>query len=226
VKEIRIPETITEDIAYLTGVLAGDGYLGYRPNKYEYVIDCGGNPEDEKEFYDNVLKPLFNNTFGIDVKPKLLSGGTYGFRFYSKQLFMYFTKEIGLPVSPKHPDIRIPYKIKKENNLLIPFLQGIFDTDGCISFKGKYKSPSINLTQKTKEFVQEVEKELLNLMIKPCCIYDRIEIDHRLKKGYSVKNALWINGRRKLRIWEKIINFRNPKHLNKIRNWKNSGERI
>jgi intein/homing endonuclease len=226
VKEIRIPETITEDIAYLTGVLAGDGYLGYRPNKYEYVIDCGGNPEDEKEFYDNVLKPLFNNTFGIDVKPKLLSGGTYGFRFYSKQLFMYFTKEIGLPVSPKHPQIRIPDKIKMNLRLLKPFLQGVFDTDGSISFKGKYKSPSINFTQRTQKFLQDVEESLIKFGITSCKVQNQKVLDIRLQKGFSIRNTLWINGKKKLVIWEENIGFRNPKHLDKIEEWKNSGGKI
>lgn len=56
-KKIRIPE-IDEDLAYLCGVLAGDGYIGIRKHKYDYSIDCGGNPNDEMEFYDKIIVPL------------------------------------------------------------------------------------------------------------------------------------------------------------------------
>ncbi len=56
-KPINIPP-VTKKLAYLCGVLAGDGYIGIRPNKNEYVVNCGGNPKDEVEFYNHHLAPL------------------------------------------------------------------------------------------------------------------------------------------------------------------------
>lgn len=45
-KEINIP-TLNSDLAYLCGVLAGDGYIKIRHTKNEYHIFCAGNPQDE-----------------------------------------------------------------------------------------------------------------------------------------------------------------------------------
>ena len=38
IKEIKIPE-ITEDLAYLCGVLTGDGYMKRRYDKHEYFVN-------------------------------------------------------------------------------------------------------------------------------------------------------------------------------------------
>lgn len=39
--KIKIPE-ITNDLAYLCGVLAGDGCIYVRPEKSEYEVSCVG----------------------------------------------------------------------------------------------------------------------------------------------------------------------------------------
>ena len=62
-KGLRLPHSFTEDLAYLCGVLAGDGGIYYREEKKEYYLQCAGNPLDEKEFYDKVLFKIFSEVF-------------------------------------------------------------------------------------------------------------------------------------------------------------------
>jgi len=39
-------------LAYLSGVLMGDGSIFVREYKHDYCIKCVGNPKDEIKFYD------------------------------------------------------------------------------------------------------------------------------------------------------------------------------
>ena len=45
-KVIQIPRK-NIDLAYLCGVLAGEGSINIRKNKCDYEIKCVGNPKDE-----------------------------------------------------------------------------------------------------------------------------------------------------------------------------------
>ena len=71
IKGLTFPKEIDEDLAYLIGVLAGDGSMGYRENKKEYWIKCVGNPRDEVEYYDILIKDLFKKLFNLDINPRL-----------------------------------------------------------------------------------------------------------------------------------------------------------
>ena len=73
-KGLKIPTKLSEDLAYLCGVLIGDGHLQYRKDRSEYGIICVGHPIDENDFYDDVIAPLFKKVFGIEVFPKLYDG--------------------------------------------------------------------------------------------------------------------------------------------------------
>jgi hypothetical protein len=66
VYDLTVPDGITLELAYLSGVLAGDGGINIRP-KHDYEIKCVGNPKNEKKFYDAVVAPLFEKLFGLKV---------------------------------------------------------------------------------------------------------------------------------------------------------------
>lgn len=97
-KEIKrgvvLPGNTTEELAYLSGFLAGDGSFNIRPKKkHEYSIKAVGNPKDEVTFYIQIITPLFKKLFNIDVTPKLFDGNTtYGIRIYSRSLFKFLLK--------------------------------------------------------------------------------------------------------------------------------------
>ena len=218
---IKLPDRITPELAYLSGVLMGDGSMGHREDKHEYWIKCVGNSKDEVEYYNEVLCSLFAKVFGFCSNPKLHDRKTtYGFSFVSKTIVGYLTKELGHPLGKKYNSLKIPNQFKKDKNLLISFLSGLFDTDGCISFKKGNKNyphyPVISVSSKSKSFTKEIARLLKNLEFKIFEIYDYIKKDNRVKSGYTVINSIELSGKNNLDKWNKIIGFSSPKHINKI----------
>lgn len=101
-EKVFVKPEINEDLAYICGVLTGDGCFSSRENKGEYMIKCVGNPKDEIDFYEEILKPLIFKVFRIKIYLMFFDNKTtYGFRIYSKELFNFLVNEIGLPRAPK-----------------------------------------------------------------------------------------------------------------------------
>ncbi len=221
-KGIILPKTISSELAYLSGVLIGDGSIGFRDNKKEYVVCCFGNPLDEQEFYFQVVGPKFKQVFNFMPKMKSFhKNTTFGFRIYSKTLFLFFTKFVGLPVGIKYGSLKLPEIFKENKSLVIPLIRGIFDTDGCISFKKRNKLkpyyPVISLASKSKTLIFEVSTILKKLGFRVVEKYDYKVRDSRFKIGFSIINTLTLNGESQLKLWNEKVGFANPKHLNKIK---------
>jgi len=227
IKGLTFPIELSSDLAYLCGVIAGDGSIYTRSSKHDYIIKCVGNPKDEKEYYNKILSPLFRSLFKIKIKVKLQDqGSTYGFVIYSKGLYGFFTKIIGLPSGKKYITLIIPNLFKKHKELCNSFIQGVADTDFCLSFKKKYSSvpyyPVISGCSKSKRFMKEISFELKKQGFQIAEIYDYKVKDIRFKKGYSIINRIDLNGVNNYKLWLNQIGFRHPKHLKKIKKY--SGE--
>ena len=218
-KKIKYPKFNT-NLAYLCGILAGDGYIGIREHKYEYVVNCGGNPKDEKEFYDKVIAPLFLKLFSIKVNPKLLGGGTYGFNIWSKNLVKFLINEVGLPRSPK-TNLSFPKIFYENNRLALHFIRGVADTD--FSFKLKQRNyPVISGSSKSKRFMQDISTILKENGFKVVNCFDYKVNDKRLKKGYNIINRIELNGHKQFSKWINVIGTRQPKNRKKIQLWENN----
>lgn len=225
IKELKLPLQLSLELAYLSGVFVGDGSL-YKRDKKDYILKCVGNPKDEKEFYYSIIGPYFKKTFGFNPKINFQdSNTTFGFIAYSKSIFTYLTKIIGLNSGKKDQKLCIPSIFKENPEFLTYFIRGLFDTDGCISFKKKYKKnpyyPVITLSSQSKRLIKEVSSILKSLKFNLVEIYDYKVKDYRNINGFTIINRLELNGSKNLKKWMEIIKFSNPKHLQKIKkNWK------
>ena len=224
-KGLRLPKSINENVAYLSGVLAGDGSINVRVERYDYEIKCVGNPKDEKDLYFNVISPLFKKEFGIKLNPKYYDKGTtFGIRLWSKALVEYFTKVISLPKGKKYESLKIPLIFKKNKRFTIAFIRGLFDTDGCLNLKRGYQNnksyPVIVGSSKSKSFMIEISNILKNLNFKVKEYFDYVKPDERVKEGFTIINNLELPGHKNLINWIKMIGFRSPKHLEKYKLWK------
>jgi len=122
IKKLTFPSEINKELAYFSGVLAGDGSIGFNENKKQYWIKCVGNPRDEKEFYNEIIKPIIKRLFNLDIGPKLYDKGTtYGFDITSKNLVRYLTEFIGLPLGKKYGKLKIPEVFLGEKELVRSF---------------------------------------------------------------------------------------------------------
>lgn len=217
---IIIPES-NEKLAYLCGFLLGDGSIHIRKDKHDYCIKAAGNPKDEQEYYNKVIKQTLEELFNIEVPMKRYNKGTtYGFSVSSKKLVNYLTKELGMPKSPKYNTLHIPKVFYQEKKLLFACIRGIFDTDGCISFKKRGKTiphyPVITISSKSSSFIKEIYKILLTEEIQGSIIIDYKLLDKRFKKGYNHISKIQISGHKKLDLWLQTIGTWHPKHQNKI----------
>lgn len=233
IKRLKLQVKVSLELAYLCGILVGDGSIYRRKKKHDYIIKCVGNPKDEKELYYKIIGPYFNKVFGFMPKIKHQdSNTTFGFVVYSKSIFAYLTKIIGLSKGKKDQQLRIPSILKEDKSLLIHFIRGLFDTDGCISFKKRYKTkpyyPVISLSSKSKRLITETAEILKEWGFNVVETYDYKIIDKRTNSGFTIINRVELNGEKNLRKWISTINFYSPKHLKKIKKyWKgNSGKRI
>jgi len=145
IKGLSLPEKVSRELAYLCGVFMGDGSIYNRISKKEHVLKCVGNPKDEQAFYFKIIGPYFRKVFGFLPSLRYYdSNTTFGFSVYSKALFDFLTKIIGLPSGKKYSLLKIPFIFKKDKLLVINVLRGLFDTDGCITFKkNTRKHPTI-----------------------------------------------------------------------------------
>ncbi len=220
--QIRIPLEISENLAYLCGVFAGDGSLNYRESKKEYMLKCVGNPKDEKEFYHEVIGPLLQNVFNYCPKMRHYdSNTTFGFVIYSKALFTFLTQQIGLPFGKKYDALKIPTVFRNNQKLVVAFIRGVFDTDGCICFKRKYRKipyyPVISISSKSKVFILEISDILRRFGFKLYLALDYKVKDPRFQIGYTIINRIELNGEENLALWQNSIGFFSPKHLAKIK---------
>lgn len=226
IKNLHLPSKITPDLAYLSGVLAGDGSIHIQYDKHNYLIKCVGNPKDEKEFYDIVLTNLFIDLFGIKIETKMFdSGTTYGFQLSSKSLVMFFTKSIGLPLGRKD-NIEVPELFRNDTKLMKPFIQGFFDTDGCLALKKRYKNyqyyPVVSCVSKSK-FIIDQMFEFLQTTGLEAKQYRRQVYDLRINKK-EITYDITMYGHLQLVKWMNCIGFRHPKHLHKFELWKERNE--
>jgi hypothetical protein len=220
-KGLILPEEISEDLAYLCGVLMGDGHLSVKETKKESGIKCVGHPIDEKDFYNHVLQPLFMKNFNLKVEMKLYDGNTtYGFFIFSKALTTFF-KEMGIPVGRKSEKANIPPLIKK-CRMEIPFIRGLADTDFCLTLKKRYKTipyyPVVVGVSKSKILIDQVSDYLEKLGFRPSKDM-RKYFDERVNKDV-ITYAFQLYGHDQLVKWMKTISFRSPKHMKKYELWK------
>jgi hypothetical protein len=131
----KLPATWSADLAYLCGLLIGDGTLPARTGKYasgriqkRYEIAF---ISEKVDFIKEVYQPIFENIFG--VKPyitKVTIGRKkpiFQCRIESKIIYLYLTGKLKLSSGKKARTAKVPTTPKEFE---IYFLAGLLDTDG------------------------------------------------------------------------------------------------
>lgn len=144
------PKIITEDLAYLIGVILGDGYVS---KKYNEVV------------VTNIDKDLTNFLLSFPLGLKFYQGkkaNCYHFRC-SNQSFIEFLQEyIGFKEGVKASEKEIPKIIfgwSRKN--VVAFLRGLFDADGsCRNDRGE-----VSLTSTSKQIIDVTRSLLINFGI-------------------------------------------------------------
>lgn len=149
--KITLPSYLCGDLAYLIGVMIGDGTI-VSPVKrkrggYRWRILITGE-RDHLEFFTNIVIGLFN------YKPKIYKDprkrNTYSLVINSKVIHRYFTRVLGFKMGAKEEEYDIP-KVVVSAKFFKYFLAGMVDTDGCVTAR------AVKVNQQSRVFLSELK---------------------------------------------------------------------
>ncbi len=223
--EITIPKT-NEDFAEFMGICFGDGCLSINRNKHNYGLYIAANSIDEYEYLNSHVSNLLTKLFGIKASITKQESNTLVLTKYSRQL-LYFLNKRGMPIGKKN-NLSVPIYIKKSKRFMRAFIRGVFDTDGFLSFKRRYKDtyyyPHIGISSKCFNFIVELREFLL----KEGFILGRIVKEIRAfgNENKGKKTAIYkisLYGVDNLERWLRLIGTNNSKNQRKYSIWKKYG---
>ena len=208
---------LSNKLSEFLGIIAGDGSLSVYNKGYDYKVQISGNKTEDLPYFDHLRKMAYN-LFKIEPKIKIRED-EIRLTINRKHVLEELEKH-GLKRGKKARTIRIPRKVKEKKNYSIYFLRGLFDTDGCITFKKeKLDYPVIEFRCASKNLIKDISIILKKLKIS-YCTYNSIR---NTPFGEFQVYGLDINGKGNLRKWIDMIGSNNPRHLTKIAVWSKLG---
>ncbi|MCP8309104.1 MAG: adenosylcobalamin-dependent ribonucleoside-diphosphate reductase, partial [archaeon] len=149
----ELPQILTTDLAYLFGAFLGDGSFHKKDyGKIRFTIG-----EDKRELVEKISR-IIKDIFSITPKIRK-DKGAYEISFQSVQIREWF-EFLGIRKSSARKICIPPSIAKASGDRIGAFLQGLFDTDGCINAKGY-----ISLTSSSERGIKEIQTLLLLLGI-------------------------------------------------------------
>lgn len=221
--KVRIPDGISPELSEEIGIHIGDGYLSMRKWKSSIHRDYCVCLSLEERMYREHVKSLLRKLYSIEPRdePRPNRNG-FNINISSKQLALW-KQSIGFPVGTKK-DIVIP-KMVLESKFVADCLRGIFDTDGSLTFKKKYKDrhyyPVIKIDNKSKPLILQISGLLDNLEINNYTSLDNEVSNSNGTK--SIKSTVFVSGRNMLEKWFSVVGSNNYVHLSKFLVWKKFG---
>ncbi len=206
-------KTTTKEIAELAGLFAADGSM------QKGHISFWGNIREDREYYDNVIRPLFKKAFDIEVRPhEKASNSVYGFYVCKKRVIKFFNEDLGFPYGKKTYTVRVPKRILRSSDLeiLSSFLRGFSDGDGNLNFGKKYGKcqkilkiintyPRIHLTSVSVPLIDD-----LSFLLSQLDINHTISKIRARKSNESDSRRIEIRGKPRVKKWMEIVGFSNP----------------
>ncbi len=221
---IKIPEKLTKALAYEIGIHIGDGHLKIfkRSDGWAYLNVFSGDYNEEMDFYQDIVKPLIFRLYNKEVKIKKSTKNTLQIPFKSKAISTFKRDVLKLPSGKKKGNVIIPDIIMK-SKMRKYCLQGIIDTDFSLSFRhGKYPKITGTLQEADEKLKDQIMEIFKDLGINAICSISKRKDDRVLVKSYK-EFRIDVNGRENLDKWLNVVGFNNPKHLTKLRVWKEIG---
>ncbi len=220
--------TKNEKTAEIVGLSFGDGSLTRRhsgKNKGKLRFQMRGHIIEDREHYDNYVKPLFDELIGR-IPTTIYRGKKpyYGISAESKIICNYLVS-LGVFIGVKR-ELKVPEWIFENRDFIKGFLRGYLDTDGCIFFQKNYSTKSnfhklikINFGSTSKDLIEDTQT-LLNKMGIKGVIKNPL---FRKIKNWRTFYILRIESNLDVEKWFNIIGSNNPKHTTKFQVWKKFG---
>jgi len=161
-KQIKLPKRIDYKLAYLLGVILGDGHLADPNKSYDKLTTYNSElriTDQNKETFIS-LASIFKGLFGYN--PRIYSEQSkvdrtfYRFVIRLKSLHRFLMVVCGMPFGDKRGKVKIPEIIKNAPpDLQKWFIAGFFDADGSIGLT-KNRWPVIHISQYDSSILKEI----------------------------------------------------------------------
>ena len=205
---LSLPRVVTEDYAYLMGLLIGDGYC----KRYDVIQVCVPDPEMKKTVQDLSLR-----LFGT-------KGKIYGHWWsVSGVKLRAFLEYLGVDLSLA-PEKDVPPTIfDAPRSVVAAFLRGLFDTDGHVGRTGRGKnSAGIWIGSTSRSLISNVQSLLLSFgIVASVALFHsgaRVsEIQGRKAFSRFPEYRLRVKGADSVRIFQKEIGFGLPSKQKTLR---------
>lgn len=158
-RPVNLPSEINPDVAYLIGVMLGDGSvmtpIKRKKGGYYWKIQVTSN-KDYSDVVYNLLQKIFKCRPSIfrDKRKK----DCWYVSLHSKKVHNYFTGAIGIPAGKKTGNMPWLENCCVKRKIFRHFLAGLIDTDGYVGKK------YISLVQKDKNFLEKIKSKAADLL--------------------------------------------------------------
>ena len=224
---VRLPTRLTTQLAEFIGIMIGDGHLGvyHDVGKYgvrfihrDLQISCNKNEND----YVSHICGLFYSIFNLNLKARKDRLNGILLDAHSKGILEFLNKICEVPTNNKSGIVTVPKLIKNTKiDFQYAFLRGLADTDFSVSFKNRtgkgHNYPVIKGSFKSKQLVSGLEHLLKSLNFTTCACYDQLSYDKRF--GFTTEHSVYLNGKKNLIRWLRLIGFSNGKFQRKTEKW-------
>lgn len=159
---VRLPRFMSPDLAYLAGVIIGDGWIISNGN----MVGVVNGDEKYLQAIGQLFKRLFNFDAIIRRDPRKVH--TYFLEVHSRVIVYFLTSVFGFRKGKKASLIPTVFE-NYQKGMLMEFIAGFFDTDGAIDGRAR----TIKFTQKSKKILMQIKKVLADAYIKSSLHFDK-----------------------------------------------------
>lgn len=202
-------------LALVYGILLGDGCLSFVKDKY-YFISIVGNIDEDIKFFKTVLTPYLeyrtHKKIKIKKRPKQRK---IEINFTDKRLFLLL-REIGFPIGKKGTRLKMTDFFNDNQKRYV--MQGYFSSDGSLVIANNNGTlyPRIEFSSISKLLLTQVFGYLKDKRMK-----GNIYVSHRYtNKNWNTLYRLQFNGKANLNLFINKIGLVNPKHIQKLKEYK------
>jgi len=220
-----------EKIAELCGAIVGDGWIENR----EKGFFIAGDPNEDRDYYDNHLVSLISEILNEDLKTKEFPyWKVYGVSVYKKEKIKKLLS-FGLSKGKKVYSAYVPDWIfeSKNRKIFFAFLRGLFDADGSLFFGKDYTKYANKFNSmyhtKARLRIATVSERLVDQIhiLSERFGLKNVKRSRKIKSNTLRNNSDFfifeINRIDMIKIFFEEIRPANPKHTTKYSIWKKFG---
>lgn len=159
-----------QELAFLIGMVLGDGNIYKFPRTECLVIVLGTDKPTLIEFTANIVKNVIRK---VPVVQKRNSSECVNIRIYQR----YLSKRLKIATGARGQlTIKLPYWVWRNKSLLTACLRGLFEAEGSYSVHLKTYTYNLSFSNNNVSLLDEVEKALVMLGYHPERRYNAVRL--------------------------------------------------